>query len=130
MRSGRTPSRKTGHAPAERGKSPLFLIFLTVLIDLIGFGIILPIFPIFARELTHQNEMMVGLLLTSYSLMQFLFVPVLGRLSDRVGRKPVLLVSVIGTCFSFLLMGYALLPGVRSLPLLFLSRILDGISGA
>jgi DHA1 family tetracycline resistance protein-like MFS transporter len=106
------------------------LIFLTVLIDLIGFGIILPIFPIFARELTHQNEMMVGLLLTSYSLMQFLFVPVLGRLSDRMGRKPVLIVSVIGTCVSFLLMGYALLPGVRSLPLLFLSRILDGISGA
>ena len=108
--------------------SPLMLIFFTVFLDLVGFGIILPIQPIFARDLTGDNELTVGLLLASYSAMQFLFVPVLGRLSDRVGRKPVLLASVAGSCLSYLLMGYALLVG--SLPLLFLSRILDGISGA
>ncbi len=110
--------------------SPLLLIFLTVFIDLVGFGIILPVLPIFARRLTHDNELIVGILMASYSAMQFLFVPVLGRLSDRIGRKPVLLVSVMGSCLSFLLMGYALLPGVMSLALLFVSRILDGISGA
>ncbi|MBW3622693.1 MAG: MFS transporter [Armatimonadetes bacterium] len=108
--------------------SPLLLIFLTVFLDLVGFGIIFPVLPIFARELTGDNEMTVGLLLASYSAMQFIFVPILGRLSDRVGRKPVLLTSVFGSCLAFLLMGYALL--VHSLPLLFVSRILDGISGA
>lgn len=111
-----------------KASSPLFLIFLTVFIDLVGFGIIFPILPIFAREMTHDNEMTVGLLLASYSAMQFLFVPVLGRLSDKIGRKPVLLGSVLGTCLSFILMGYAL--QIRSLPLLFAARIFDGISGA
>src|SRR4051812_31780389 len=117
-------SRASG-VNGRKGRSPLFPIFLTVFIDLVGFGIILPVLPIFARRLTHDNEVVVGLLLASYSAMQFLFVPILGRWSDRIGRKPVLLVSVAGTCLSFLLMGYALLPGVQSLALLFVSRILD-----
>ena len=123
----RTPRRDRTDRP---DRSPLMLIFLTVVLDLIGFGIILPVLPLFAREATGNNEVMIGILMASYSAMQFLFVPVLGRLSDRVGRKPVLLASVLGSCFSYLLMAYALHPSVHSLPLLFLSRILDGISGA
>jgi DHA1 family tetracycline resistance protein-like MFS transporter len=117
-------------APSGKEKSPLFLIFFTVFIDLMGFGIIYPLLPIFANSISHNREIVVGLLLSAYPAMQFLFVPALGGLSDRIGRKPVLLLSVIGSCLSYLLMGYALQPGVRSLPLLFISQIINGVSGA
>ena len=115
---------------SRRTRSPLFLIFITVFVDLVGFGIVLPVLPLFAKHLTGGNSILLGLLLASYSAMQFIFVPILGAWSDRIGRKPILLGSVLGTCASFLLMGYALSPGVMSLPLLFVARILDGISGA
>ena len=105
-------------------KSPLLPIFLIVFIDLLGFGLILPLLPFYAESFG-ASELTVGLLLASYSLMQFIGAPVLGRLSDRYGRRPVLLISQLGTFIGFLMLGFA-----NALWMLFLSRIIDGISGA
>ncbi len=113
-------------------RSSLGIIFLTVLIDLIGFGIVIPVLPLYAEEFG-ATAWQIGLLVGVYSFAQFLFSPVWGKISDRVGRRPVLIVSVIGTAIGFFLMGAApeLGPklGIAVLPLLFASRILDGISG-
>ena len=103
--------------------SPLAVIFMTVFIDLVGFGIVIPVLPLYAQHFG-ASPLVIGCLLAVYSLMQFLCAPLLGKLSDRVGRRPVLFVSILGTSFGFLLMGLA-----RSLPLLFLARIIDGITG-
>ena len=104
-------------------RSPLALIFGTVFLDLVGFGIVIPVLPLYAERFG-ASPLVVGLLLGVYSMMQCLCAPILGRLSDRVGRRPVLLVSVIGTSAGFLLTGLA-----RSLWLLFAARILDGMTG-
>jgi DHA1 family tetracycline resistance protein-like MFS transporter len=119
-----------------RSRSPLFIIFITIFIDLVGFGIVIPVLPLYAERFD-ASETTVGILLAIYSAMQFIFAPILGRLSDRVGRRPVLLVSLIGTSIGFLVMGFAeRLPGGFTLfglaaPLvwLFIARIIDGISG-
>jgi len=103
--------------------SPLLAIFLIVFIGLLGFGIILPLLPLYA-ETFGASPFVVGVLLASYSLMQLIATPYLGALSDRIGRRPVLIISQIGTVLSFILLGIA-----NSLPLLFVARILDGISG-
>lgn len=105
-------------------KSPLVILFVTVFIDLIGFGIVLPLLPFYAQHFG-ANALLVGLLSTSFSLMQLLFAPVWGRLSDRLGRRPVILVGLLGSSISYLTFGLA-----QSLPILFLSRILAGIAGA
>jgi DHA1 family tetracycline resistance protein-like MFS transporter len=111
-----------------KGRSPLFLIWTTVFIDLVGFGIIIPILPLYA-ERHGATPLDVGLLLASYSAMQFVFAPVLGSLSDRVGRKPVLAVSLYGTALASLALGAAsAIP--NSLWLIFLARLLDGVTGA
>jgi DHA1 family tetracycline resistance protein-like MFS transporter len=106
-----------------KGRSPLVIIFITVFIDLVGFGIVIPILPLYAERM-HASPAVVGLLLAVYSAMQFIFSPILGKLSDRVGRRPVLLASIIGTSIGFLIMGLA-----GSLWLLFVARIIDGITG-
>lgn len=103
--------------------SPLFLIFLTVFIDMVGFGIIIPVLPLYAEHF-HATPVEIGWLTGIYSGMQIIFTPLLGRLSDRVGRRPVLIVSLAGTAFGFLVMGWA-----TSLPLLFAARIIDGATG-
>ena len=110
---------------STRGKSgsSLALIFGIVFIDLVGFGIVIPVLPLYAERFG-ASPLVVGLLLGIYSAMQCLFAPILGKISDRVGRRPVLLVSLIGTSIGFLLMGFA-----SSLPLLFLARIIDGATG-
>jgi DHA1 family tetracycline resistance protein-like MFS transporter len=105
------------------GKSPIVIVFVTVFIDLIGFGIVIPILPLYA-ETFHARPATIGMLLASFSAMQFIFSPILGRLSDRVGRRPVLLLSLIGTSIGFLIMGLA-----GSLLMLFAGRIIDGITG-
>ena len=105
-------------------KSPLVSILSIVFIDLIGFGMIVPILPLYAMRF-QATEWQIGLLLASYSFMQFLASPVLGWLSDRYGRKPVLLCSLIGSAT-----GYILMAGATSLTLLFLARILAGAAGA
>jgi len=104
--------------------SPLVIIFVTVFIDLLGFGIIIPLLPFYAESF-HASAFAIGLLGTSFSLMQFLFSPVWGRWSDRVGRKPIILVGLMGSCLSYL--GLAL---STSLAMLFVARIVGGIAGA
>lgn len=108
-------------------RSPLLIIFTTVFIDLVGFGIVIPVLPLYvegAGSRFHATPRMVAVLVASYSIMQLIFSPILGRLSDKFGRRPVLLYSVIGTGISFLILGFA-----WTLWILFLGRILDGISG-
>ena len=104
-------------------KSPLLPIFLIVFIDLLGFGLILPLLPFYAKSFG-ANELTIGLLLASYSLMQFIGAPVLGRLSDKYGRRPILLISQLGTFAGFVMLGFA-----NGLGMLFASRIVDGVSG-
>jgi len=99
------------------------IIFLTVFIDLVGFGIVIPILPLYAKHFG-ASETVNGLLVGAYSAMQFIFAPILGKISDRVGRRPVLLVSLMGTVVGFAIMGFA-----GSLLWLFIARIVDGISG-
>ncbi|MEA2725390.1 MAG: transporter, family, tetracycline resistance protein [Gemmatimonadales bacterium] len=103
--------------------SPLLPIFLIVFIDLIGFGIIIPLLPLYAESFD-ASPTTIGVLLASYSLMQMVSTPYLGALSDKYGRRPVLIISQIGTLASFILLGMA-----HSLPMLFIARLLDGASG-
>ncbi len=101
----------------------MMTIFLVVFIDLLGFGIILPLLPYIAQKY-EATPVVIGLLSGSYSLFQFIAGPILGRLSDRYGRKKLLIISQLGS-----MAGYVLLAFAGSLPLLFLSRIIDGITG-
>ena len=103
--------------------SVIKIVFLTVFIDLLGFGIVIPLLPLYAEKY-HPSPLAFGLLMSSYSAMQFLFAPILGRLSDRFGRRPVILFSLAGTVIGYLLFAFA-----RSLTLLFASRLLDGATG-
>jgi MFS family permease len=106
-----------------RPRSPLFVLFLTVFIDLAGFGIVIPILPLYAEHFD-ASPVAIGWLTGIYSGMQIIFTPILGKLSDRFGRRPVLLVSIVGTAAGFALMGFA-----HSMTLLFAGRILAGITG-
>lgn len=99
------------------------IIFLTIFIDMIGFGIVIPVLPRYAEHYG-ATAVQIGLLVASFSFAQFLAAPVLGKISDRVGRKPVLFVSILGTAAGFFLMGFA-----TTLAMLFVARILDGIAG-
>ena len=105
-------------------KSPLATILLVVFVDLIGFGMIIPILPLYAKSF-QAEEWQIGLLLGCYSFMQFLASPVLGYISDRIGRKPVLLVSLVGSAI-----GYAVMANAHTLTMLFIARIIAGICGA
>ena len=106
-------------------RSPLIVIFTTVFIDLVGFGIVIPVLPFYAEgTVFNATPRIVGLLFASYSIMQLIFSPILGRLSDKYGRRPVLLISIIGTGIGFLTIGFA-----KTLWMLFAGRILDGITG-
>ena len=106
-------------------RSPLLVIFVTVFIDLVGFGIVIPVLPYYAEGTRFgATPREVGLLFASYSVMQLIFSPVLGRLSDKFGRRPILIISLLGTCLGFLILGFA-----STLLMLFVGRIIDGISG-
>lgn len=104
-------------------KSRLSIIFLIVFIDLLGFSLILPLLPFYA-ETFGATPFQVGLLVASYAAAQLIGAPILGRMSDRFGRKPVLIVSLMGTFVGFLMLGFA-----NSLWILFASRLLDGFTG-
>ncbi len=99
-------------------------IWTAVAIDLLGFGIVIPLLPLYAQRFG-ASPFTIGLLFASYSLAQFLFAPVWGKLSDRIGRKPVLLVTIAGSALGSLTVGLA-----GSLTVLFVGRIIDGVSGA
>jgi multidrug resistance protein len=108
-------------------KASLLVIFLTVFIDLVGFGIVLPMLPWYSKEFG-ASGLMAGCIVASYSLMQFIFAPMWGRLSDRIGRRPVLLISTTGACISYTV--FALACGAGSIWLLLASRMAAGVCGA
>jgi MFS transporter, DHA1 family, tetracycline resistance protein len=116
-------------------RGSLLVIFLTVFVDLLGFGMVLPLLPVYGEHFAEQHGfgkvtvgLVVGALLSSFSLMQFLFVPIWGRLSDRFGRRPILIAGLIGSTLFYTLFGVA--TAWRSLLGLFLTRIGAGIAGA
>jgi DHA1 family tetracycline resistance protein-like MFS transporter len=105
-------------------KSSLAVLFLTVFIDLIGFGMVIPFLSFYAREYG-ASGIAVGAVVGIYSIMQFFFAPVWGRLSDRIGRRPVILISLTASCTGYLLFAFT-----HSLTVLFASRVIAGIGGA
>lgn len=107
----------------SKTRNQLALIFLTIFIDMVGFGIVIPVLPRYAEHYG-ATAIQNGLLIASFSFAQFFASPLLGKLSDRVGRKPVIFVSIVGTAFGFFLMGTA-----QTLAMLFVARIIDGIAG-
>jgi DHA1 family tetracycline resistance protein-like MFS transporter len=114
---------------ADRRKAALGFVFITLLIDVTGFGIIIPVLPKLISEMIHGNmsdaSRYGGWLMFSFSIMMFLFSPVMGNLSDRYGRRPVLLFSLFGIGIDYLFLAFA-----PSIGWLFLGRIIAGIGGA
>jgi DHA1 family tetracycline resistance protein-like MFS transporter len=102
---------------------PLLVIFLTIFVNLVGFGIIIPLLPFYA-ETFGASPLVIGLLFASFSVSQLVAAPILGDLSDRLGRRPILLFSLLGTVVSFAMLALA-----HSLAMLFAARIVDGLSG-
>ncbi|MES2570081.1 MAG: MFS transporter, partial [Verrucomicrobiota bacterium] len=110
---------------ASPARSPLHLIFLTIFIDMVGFGIMIPVLPVYAEGTQFgATELQIGWLVGIYSLLQLICAPLFGKISDRVGRKPVLVFSIFGTAIGFVILGAA-----NTLWMLFLGRIIDGASG-
>jgi MFS family permease len=105
-------------------RASLLVLFLTVFIDLIGFGMVIPFLSFYARE-HGASGLIVGGVVGVYSIMQFFFAPVWGRLSDRIGRRPVILISLTASCTGYFLFGIA-----HGLALLFVSRVIAGAGGA
>jgi multidrug resistance protein len=112
-------------------RKPLLTLFVTIFIDLLGFGIIIPILPVFAKKLAIDSgisispDVAVGWVAASFSLMQFVFAPLWGSVSDRIGRRPIILGSILATA-----LGYLLLLFSDTLVLLLLARIVAGIGSA
>ena len=104
----------------------MLVIFLTVFIDLIGFGIVVPLIPIYSREFG-ANGWVIAAVIASYSAMQFIFSPIWGKLSDRYGRRPLLLISTAGAAVSYVIFAFASLHG--NLWLLLASRLFAGACG-
>jgi predicted MFS family arabinose efflux permease len=107
-----------------KNRSSLAILFVIVFVDLLGFGMVIPVMPLYAKALG-ASEAWTGLLSTGYSAMQFVFAPIWGRLSDRVGRRPVLLVSIFMTAAAFLVYGLA-----GSFAVLLASRLFAGAATA
>jgi len=103
-------------------RSPLLPIFLIVCVDVLGLALILPLLPFYSERLG-ASPMVVGLIVSTYAVCQLIGGPLLGRMSDRMGRRPLLLVSQVGTFIGFLILAYA-----DQLWLVFLSRIIDGLT--
>ena len=110
--------------PSERPRGLLPTLFSIVIIDLIGFGIVIPILPFYAKTYD-ADGLTLGALLTSHAAMQFVFAPIWGRLSDRFGRRPVMLITIAGTSVSLLALGLA-----DSLVGLFAARLMSGVFAA
>ena len=111
-------------------KPSLLIVFLTVFIDLIGFGIIVPLVPMYSR-LYDASGFMIGVIIASFSAMQFVFSPICGRLSDRYGRRPILLISTAGASASYAIFGIAsgLHDHTTALWLMLVSRAFAGVFG-
>ncbi|HEV7225234.1 MAG TPA: MFS transporter [Pirellulales bacterium] len=129
------PYSSPGEPPPAPRTGSLLVIFLTVFIDLLGFGIVLPLLPIYGKHFAEQHQLsahqmgwLIGLLMSSFSAMQFLFLPIWGRLSDRYGRRPILMIGLAASTFFYFLFGLAAV--WHSLAGLFIARIGAGIAGA
>jgi MFS transporter, DHA1 family, tetracycline resistance protein len=118
----RTPQTKS--AKEKFLTKPLIIIFVTIFIDLIGFGIAIPVLPAYAKNEFGATPLGIGWLIASYSIMQFLSTPFLGQLSDKYGRRPILFISLLGTSCAAMITGLS-----TSLWMLFAGRIFDGITG-
>ncbi len=148
LESPTAPTDPEPGSPSGSGasrKSTLFIVFLVVFIDLLGFGIVLPLLPRYAKHLLEplfpgdENRWirgpLLGILMASFSLMQFVFAPVWGRISDRIGRRPILLMGLAGSVIFYLLFGLASDWGqeghaAQALILIFVARIGAGMAGA
>ncbi|MCX6078635.1 MAG: MFS transporter [Chloroflexi bacterium] len=119
-----TTADEVTHTAEKLDFKKIMPVLVIILVDLLGLSIIIPLMPLYAARFG-ANALVIGLLGSTYPFMQFIGAPVLGRLSDRFGRRPILIVSQIGTFLGFILLGFA-----NVLPLLFLSRVIDGLSGA
>jgi multidrug resistance protein len=108
-----------------KNKASLTAIFFTIFIDLMGFGILIPLLPSFASKELGVSDFGIGVVVAIFSLMQFLFNPALGKLSDRIGRRPVILASQLLTVASYILFSFS-----TSFWILFLSRVLGGLGGS
>ncbi len=115
-----SPNDMRNDTPASRSRSPLLPIFLIVLVDVLGFTIILPLLPFYSERLG-ASPAVVGLIVAIYAAFQLLAGPILGQLSDRRGRRPILLISQAGTLAGFLILAFS-----TRLWMVFLSRAIDG----
>jgi multidrug resistance protein len=110
---------------ATKNKASLTVIFITIFIDLMGFGILIPILPSFASKQLGISDFGIGAIVAVYSFMQFIFNPIMGRISDRYGRRPVILVTQLMTASSYIIFAFS-----NSFGLLFFSRALAGLGGS
>ena len=118
-------------------RSPIYTVFLTVFLDMLGVGIVIPVLPALfinpendflpSHFTSAQRSILYGYLVAVYPIMQFFGAPILGALSDQYGRKPMLQLSLVGTLVGYLLFGWAIL--THNLWLLFISRMLPGFTG-
>ncbi len=109
----------------QKKRASLAVIFLTVFIDLMGFGILIPILPTFASKELNISDFSIGFIVAIYSLIQFLFNPLLGRMSDKIGRRPIIIVTLLITSLSYILFAFA-----NSFLILIVSRLLAGFGGS
>jgi DHA1 family tetracycline resistance protein-like MFS transporter len=110
--------------PTDQRRAALLVLFLTVAIDLLGFGIVIPFLPLYAARM-HVGAFGIGLVLSIYSMMQLLCAPVLGRISDHVGRRPIIMLGLLGSAASYTIYGFA-----SSFAMLLFSRALHGACAA
>lgn len=113
-----------------KNNSTIVVIFLTIFIDLLGFGIIMPLLPSFSVNILHIDETMIGVIAGIFSLTQFLFNPIWGTLSDKYGRKPILVMSLIGSTLSYLLLAFVFSGIILSTALLLIARAFAGAFAA
>ncbi|MBU1096572.1 MAG: MFS transporter [Bacteroidetes bacterium] len=109
----------------KKSKASLSVIFITVFIDLLGFGILIPILPTFASKDLAVSDFGIGLIIAVFSFVQFLFNPILGKISDKVGRKPIIVLSLLITSSSYILFSFS-----NTFILLLISRMLAGLGGS
>ena len=124
--SDQKPATSSGDQPIDKFITPpLILIFITIFIDLIGFGMVIPILPFYSQtEPFLATPFQIGLLVAIYSWMQFFFAPVLGQLSDKYGRRPILFFALLGSALGYFIVGFA-----NTLLLVFVGPLPFGLFG-
>lgn len=125
IRVGSAAVAHKGAPMNSQAKSTIGIVFLTVFVSMVGFGIVIPVLPLYAKQAPFQmSPESLGMLIASFSAMQLVAAPIMGKISDRIGRKPVLLISIAGGVVGYLIVGLASAPWM-----LFLGRMIDGASG-